>query len=354
MPVASLGENCLGRTLPFYKKISEDHEIIVAGPYRAKQGVCPGYEDLMNYYKIRVDSRKTAWEDARKLMKEDFDLIHCFKMRLGSYPLALILRLMKRKPLLLDIDDLDFVAHNVFQNFSFRGFFHALHKISKKTVATEVLRKMYGGTIIRTSTDVNFVKPNAKGSQELKRELGLQDNFVILFRGSPRPYKGIDIILEAIRIADKKDMTLVLVCKTDNYVQSLLEKYSDIMKIVSPQPYDNLPQFFGMSDLIVLPQKGNVPWSVTQVPLKLYDAMAAGKPIIVSDVGDLPMVVGDTGIVIKDGDVKACAEAMLKIYNDPESGKEFGRKARELCVKEYSWEVLKEKTLQVYNEILNH
>ena len=81
--------------------------------------------------------------------------------------------------------------------------------------------------------------------------------------------------------------------------------------------------------------------------------MAAGKPIIVSNVGDLPAVVGDTGIVIKDGDVNECADAMLKVYNDPALAKKLGKKTRERCVKEYSWEALKEKTLQVYNEILN-
>ncbi len=354
MPVASLGENCLGRTLPFYKKISEDHEIIVAGPFREKQGFCPGYDDLMNYYKIRVDSKRTAWEDIRNLMKENFDLIHCFKMRPGSYPVALFLQHVKRKPLILDIDDLDFVAKNFFENFSVRGIFHALHRLSKKTVATEVLRKMYGGTVIPTSTNVNFVKPNAKGSKELKEELGLRDNFVILFRGSVRPYKGLDIVLEAIRLTGKKDIKVVVVSKVDNYLQSLIDKYGDFMKVLPPQPYDNLPQFFGMSDLVVLPQKGNVPWSVVQVPLKLYDAMAAGKPIIVSDIGDLPAVVSDAGIVIKDGDVQACADAMLKIYNDPALAKELGSKARDRAVKEYSWEALKEKTLQVYNETLNH
>ncbi|MFC7114600.1 glycosyltransferase [Natronoarchaeum sp. GCM10025703] len=74
--------------------------------------------------------------------------------------------------------------------------------------------------------------------------------------------------------------------------------------------------------------------------LKVFDAMAMGKPVIASDVSDLPIVLEGCGRIIKPGDVGELRESILALYNDPELCEELGTKARQRCVKKYSYNAL--------------
>ena len=88
----------------------------------------------------------------------------------------------------------------------------------------------------------------------------------------------------------------------------------------------------------------------------VLEAGAAGRPVVVSDAGGLPEVVGDgiTGIVVPKEDPAAAAAALLDLVNNPSKRTELGQAARQHVRDNYAWDRCVEKMLSVYERtILN-
>lgn len=353
----NLSENVLSRVYPFAKKISEEHNVIVAGYVTKEKGIYSPYKDLMNFFSIRTIS------DIKKLIKIEIDLIHCFKAATTSYLPSLMLKYFKKIPIVLDLDDIDFYPTSFSRYLTPKAFSNYLHPLADaKTVHSSILQEIYGGEIIRTGTNTEIFKPNIISSEKLKKDLRLENSFLIIFTGSPRNYKGVDIIIKAINKLNKPDIKFLLVGPTDDPdFQVIYRKYKKIINVHNPVSYVELPKFLDISDCIILPQKNYGLWCRAQIPTKLYDAMAMAKPVIVSNVGDLPDIVSDAGIILNekfdkryptDEEINRCADAIEWIYNNPRIAKRMGKRARKICIKNYNWDILKRKTLKIYRSIL--
>ncbi|MFC2154206.1 glycosyltransferase, partial [Candidatus Altiarchaeota archaeon] len=106
---------------------------------------------------------------------------------------------------------------------------------------------------------------------------------------------------------------------------------------------DELPKIFFNSDVFVLPSI----WE--GLPLSLLEALAAGLPIISTNVGDIPNICRDgvNSIIIPPKDSKSLANAMQRLLLDEKLRNEFGRKSQEIA-KDYSLEYMWEKTMDLY------
>jgi glycosyltransferase involved in cell wall biosynthesis len=91
--------------------------------------------------------------------------------------------------------------------------------------------------------------------------------------------------------------------------------------------------------LIVLPQNDDL-LAQTQMPCKVFEAMAMAKPIIASSVADLPKVLAGCGWTVPPGDVDALARQIQWVSTHPREAAEFGRLAREICAEKYSHSVV--------------
>ncbi len=79
------------------------------------------------------------------------------------------------------------------------------------------------------------------------------------------------------------------------------------------------------------------------------EAMACGTPVIASNAGSLPEVVGEAGLLVDPRDVGGWAEAMARLWSDPEERADLRRRGLEQAAR-FSWEWAAQKTLAVYRE----
>ena len=111
----------------------------------------------------------------------------------------------------------------------------------------------------------------------------------------------------------------------------------------------DLPQYLTGADIFVLPSRSE------GFSNALIEAMAAGLPVIASDVGGNGEAIQEdvNGFLIPSEDPGALAEALIKVLSDPERGRRMGIEGRALAAKHFTTEAMMSKTVGIYQELLN-
>lgn len=143
-----------------------------------------------------------------------------------------------------------------------------------------------------------------------KKESNKTDKKIILFFGFVRPYKGLDILIEAMK---KLDVTLMIVGEFWKGKEKYnLDKIKDKVIVIDKYiPDKDVHMYFNKADILVLPYKSASQSGIVQTSYYF------GKPVIVTDVGGLSEAVEDgvTGYVVPPEDPDAIVEAVNKFYN---------------------------------------
>jgi glycosyltransferase involved in cell wall biosynthesis len=110
----------------------------------------------------------------------------------------------------------------------------------------------------------------------------------------------------------------------------------------------DVPDLLAAMDIFVLPSHSE------GVSLAVLEAMAAGLPVIVSEVGGLPEIVqqGETGLLIPPKDPEALAQSLARVLEDPGLAQSLGQKAREHVQEKYSLERLAQEVNAAYDELV--
>lgn len=183
---------------------------------------------------------------------------------------------------------------------------------------------------------------------------------ILLFFGLIRRYKGLEYLVEAFGLVERRfpDARLAIVgqipdADTDDhaYYSRLLERASrnsSILYVPEYVPVDRVGLYFLAADVVVLP------YVTTSQSGVLMAALAAGRPVIVTDTGAMAEVVenGKTGFVVPPRDAAALADAMARILDRPETAARMGRQASELALTNLSWETIADQTRDLYQQVL--
>jgi len=110
----------------------------------------------------------------------------------------------------------------------------------------------------------------------------------------------------------------------------------------------DVPELLAAMDIFVLPSHSE------GVSLAVLEAMAAGLPVIVSEVGGLPEIVkhGETGLLIPPKDPEALAQSLARVLEEPGLARKLGQKAREHVQEKYSLERMALVVNETYDELV--
>jgi len=115
-------------------------------------------------------------------------------------------------------------------------------------------------------------------------------------------------------------------------------------------PYPSLPRLLAAADVVAVPQSDSEA-ARYQMPMKVFDAMAMGKPIVASAVSDLPLVLEGCGRITPPGDVDTLAAGIAELLANPEAARTLGERARARCLEQYSIERIGERLLEVVSRV---
>jgi glycosyltransferase involved in cell wall biosynthesis len=121
----------------------------------------------------------------------------------------------------------------------------------------------------------------------------------------------------------------VFVGPENEFVDPLKSIASRKTHFLGAQPYHHTPELLSLADAVPVPSK-NTKFARAQVPAKLLDAMAMARPIVASQIGDLPEILGggDRGWLINPDSPVDLAKALQTVGENPDEAKKRGESAR--------------------------
>jgi glycosyltransferase involved in cell wall biosynthesis len=169
------------------------------------------------------------------------------------------------------------------------------------------------------------------------------DGPVVLFFGLLRPYKGLDLLLEAWPRVEGAELWIVGMPRMD--IEPLRSRADARVRFVPRFVSDaELAGYFARADLVVLPYRQADQSGV------LFTALAFGKPLLLSDVGGFPELARETGaaLTFPAGDAVALARSLRGLLADPGQLAEMSARALTAAAGRYSWPAVARQTLALY------
>lgn len=354
-----LSHNCLGRAYLLAKILQRQYEVEIIGPISDVGIWEPVANDKSIIYKpIKIQGKFKSWRQIREMTKKiDGDIIYVSKLFFKTYGTGLLKKILSGKPLVLDIDDweMGFVKED---HKKFLIPYRILEKLTyfanEISVSNNFLQRRFGGTIVCHGRNTKTFNPEKFDGNLLREKYKIEkDKKVVMFFGTPRSNKGTDDLVKSISLIKNQDILLVIVgIDNDQQSQNLAELGKNILsnrfKIFGLQPFEKIPEFLAMSDIVVIPQRKNFA-TIGQTPAKVFDAMAMARPIIATDVGNLPEILEGCGWVVRSENPEKLAEKIQYVLTHPEEAKEMGQKAREKCIEKYSWDAMEKVLIAIFN-----
>jgi glycosyltransferase involved in cell wall biosynthesis len=116
-------------------------------------------------------------------------------------------------------------------------------------------------------------------------------------------------------------------------------------------PSDRMPDLVRRIHVSVLPSVTTPTWK-EQFGRVLIEAMASGIPVVGSDSGEIPRVVGNAGLIVPEGDPAALARAVETLYTDTELRRALGARGRQRVLDCFTHAKIAERTVAAYVQAL--
>lgn len=188
------------------------------------------------------------------------------------------------------------------------------------------------------------------------------DRPVIGFAGSLVAYEGLDVLLESVRVLRDREVPVQLVIAGSGSAEEGLRKLAATLgierdvKFLGRIPATDVPRLMSLMDVMPCPRLST---RVTEMvsPLKPLEALAVGKPVVLSDVAphvDLVPRDGSRGMLVSPGDAGELADALTEILGDEERARGMAREGRLWVVRNRSWKVISDSLASIYNRAKSH
>ena len=296
----------------------------------------------------------------RRVMAERYDLVHSHEE--GSF-IGIVLAALMRVPHLYDMHS---SLPQQLTNFSFsrsrvlRGIFSWLERLVIRRsrvviVICQHLEETVRGidavvpTVLIENAPGSGDAPAAGSGAAVRKELAVAPNTpIVLYTGTFEAYQGLDLLFEAGRHvrASRPDVRFVLAGgRADQVVaaRAMAERLgvADVVIFAGQRPAEEIPAFLDAADVLVSPRS-----SGTNTPLKIYQYLRSGRPIVATRLLTHTQVLSDEVAMLTEANPASFANGILTLVDDPSRRRALGDRARALAETKYSYDAYLSRTRQ--------
>lgn len=180
-------------------------------------------------------------------------------------------------------------------------------------------------------------------------------DFVVGYAGRLVPQKGVNLLLQAMAGVGG---AWRLAIQGAGPEQARLETLAGRLGVADRVSFEGhwvpslrLPDFYRGLDALVLPSLSRPNW-IEQFGRVLIEAMACGVPVVGSDCGEIPRVMGDAGLVFPEGDIERLRECLVRLKRDPQLCADLARRGRERVLAHFTQAGIAAQTVAVYRQLM--
>lgn len=210
----------------------------------------------------------------------------------------------------------------------------------------------------------NGVDPGAfvpvERDHRLAAELGLSGRFVFGYVSNLDHYReGQELLIDAALELRRRGVEATALIVGDGARRELLEEHArsrqagDAVHFTGKVPHDKVGDYYAQLDVFVIPRIDERAARLV-TPLKPYEAMALGIPLVVSDLPALQEITGDgaRGETFATGDASALADVLEGLAKSPERRRELSDGAREWVLSHRTWGHNDRRYAEVYGTVM--
>jgi glycosyltransferase involved in cell wall biosynthesis len=187
-----------------------------------------------------------------------------------------------------------------------------------------------------------FVAP-AQG-RGVRAQYRLENNFVIGFVGSLKPWHGTDTLLEAFNELRRQAPNAHLLIVGEGPARAALEHYAakyelaPFVTFTGNVPYEQVPEYVAAMDVTVAPYTPHENFYYS--PIKIFEYMVMGKPVVAGALGQVKDLIhdGETGLLYEPGNIAQLTAALATLAQDAQFTRAIGEKAGAWVRRERTWE----------------
>jgi glycosyltransferase involved in cell wall biosynthesis len=212
-------------------------------------------------------------------------------------------------------------------------------------------------TVLIENAPGSGATPSAGTGARVRRELGFYDGTpLVLYTGTFEAYQGLDLLFAAAThvLKDRPDARLVLVGGRPDQIEAarIEARKAGIepsLVFAGQRPADEIPSFLDAADVLVSPRSTG-----TNTPLKIYQYLRAGRPIVATRLLTHTQVLDDEVAILTPATPEGLAEGIVVALSNPERARAVGDRARLLAETKYSYEAYLNRTRQACAYLTNH
>ena len=305
-----------------------------------------------------------------QMMKDSPDVIHTIGIRSFQSFIAAIVAKKKKIPLVIS-DQGGLTTHpdlnrggvlkKILYKLQTPIIRFIINNSTSISVANEYEKKIFSEIshtskieVIRNGINLDSMKTK---TNDFKKKYGISMPFV-LFIGRFSKVKGIDVLLNAIKIlknkSELKNISFVIMGVDFGFQNQMIQMINDFdikekIHVIANPSRDDVIAAYGESEFLVLPSR----WELS--PLTPLEGFAFKKPVISTNVHGIPYTITNrkNGILVKNEDFNELADAIMELVNDKQKCLNYGLSGYNLVHTECNSKSMVEKTLRMYNQIIN-
>jgi L-malate glycosyltransferase len=195
-------------------------------------------------------------------------------------------------------------------------------------------------------------RPPRRSRAEVRRELGLRDEVMLLHLSNLRPVKRIDLLLETAARIRPRDAFKLVILSGGNFAAFAgdVRRLGLADRIIVRENISDIEDYLQAADLGLFTSENE------SFCLSILEAMCFGCPSVTTRVGGIPEVVQDnlTGLLVPFGEADLLARAVEKLIQNPELRTTLGRAAKTHAAKIFSANIIVPHYERLYRRVCGH
>jgi len=309
------------------------------------------FNEIYARYLFTIFSLYAGVISSRLIKKHDIKLII---ERETSFGAGAVASTITKRPMILEIIGPRYSKHSFRKSKKILAYTKSM---IREPVPPEKL------AFVTAAADVETFKPDIAQRKLTREKYNFQDLIVIGYVGTFAKWHGIEELVDASEkvLRQYSNIRFLMVGPYFKHAKELTQKrgISGAYVFTGPVPYVDVPKYINAADILVAPYNPakselRKKYGIGS-PLKVFEYMACGKPVVTTSVQPIMQVVheGKTGVLVPAGDPEALSEAIVSLVEKPLFAERIGKAAREEVKKRYSWEAFAMRLENVLRETIS-